>query len=88
MSTKPTLANVKHRNGIAGQYSITADVTYPGEPTERIEFVGSHYGGPVVMVTPAGAQHFVTDPGRFGKFGEIWVRRFFGLEPSVTTETR
>ena len=73
----PTLANIRRHAGIAGQYSITADVTYPGEAPEPIRFVGSVYGGPVVMVTPSGAQTFVTDPERFGPFGVEWVRRFF-----------
>jgi hypothetical protein len=72
-----TLANVTRHAGIAGQYSVTADVTYPGEPSERIEFVGSTYGGPVVMILPSGAQTFVTDPGRHGAFGVAWVRSFF-----------
>lgn len=28
----PTVANVKRHAGIAGQFSVSADVTYPGEP--------------------------------------------------------
>lgn len=69
--------NVKRHRGIAGQYSVTADVTYENEPTEHVEFVGSGYGGPVVMVLPSGRQTFVTDPGRFGEFGTEWVHKFF-----------
>ena len=74
----PTVENVRRHAGIAGQFSVTADVTYPGEDTSPVTFVGSTYGGPVVMVTPNGAQTFVTDPGRLGTFGVEWVRRFFG----------
>lgn len=62
---------IKRSAGIAGQYSLTA-TTDDGPLT----FVGSVYGGPVVMITPSGMQTFVTDPGRFGDFGEEWVRRF------------
>ena len=46
----------------------------------RIEFVGSTFGGPVVMVTPAGRQMFVSESDRFGTFGTLWVRRFFGAD--------
>lgn len=73
----PTVTNIKKHAGIAGQYSITADVTYEGEESEKIEFVGSTYGGPVIMVLPSGTQTFVTEPGRFGEFGTKWVERFF-----------
>jgi hypothetical protein len=69
--------SVKRRPGIAGQFSVTAEVAYEDEPMRLVEFVGSVYGGPVVMVTES-VQQFVTDPGRFGEFGEQWVRRFFG----------
>lgn len=73
----PTVERVARHAGVAGQYSVTAEVTYPGEAPETITFVGSTYGGPVVMVTPSGVQTFVTDPGRHGEFGVEWVRRFF-----------
>lgn len=76
VSDLPTVANVKRHRGIAGQYSVTADVTYPGERTRSVEFVGSVYGGPVVMVSD-GRQTFVTAPDRFGPFGVEWVSRFF-----------
>lgn len=66
-----TTPTIKRQAGIAGQVSFTAS-TEDGELT----FVGSVYGGPVVMVTPSGRQTFVTDPGRFGEFGQDWVRRF------------
>jgi hypothetical protein len=68
--------SIKRTNGIAGQVQYTASVQYPDEERSSVSFVGSVYGGPVVMVTPAGVQVFVTDPGRFGDFGPEWVRRF------------
>jgi hypothetical protein len=71
------LGAIVRRNGVAGQVSYTVPVTYPGEATERITFVGNVYGGPVVMVTPSGVQTFVTEPVRFGPFSPEWVRRFF-----------
>jgi 16S rRNA C1402 (ribose-2'-O) methylase RsmI len=72
----PTLANLRRYNGTAGQFSLAVEVTYPGEDTRTVEFVGSVYGGPVLMVTDAG-QTWVTDPGRFGSFGKAWVAKFF-----------
>lgn len=77
---RPQLGNIWQHKGIAGQISYSVDVTYPGEPTETLTFVGSVYGGPVVMVSPTGAQTFVVDPSRFGEFGPAWVRRFFGYD--------
>ena len=80
----PTLSNITTARGIAGQISITATVTYPGEDSHPVTFVGSSFGGPVVMVTATSdgreCQTFVTDPGRFGRFEDDrreWLRRFF-----------
>lgn len=73
----PTLGTIKRHNGVAGQVSYSVQVTYEGEAPEWITFVGSTYGGPVVMVTPRGHETFVTEPARFGEFGPDWVRRFF-----------
>ena len=73
----PTVLNIRKGAGIAGQYEVTAQVQYDDEAPESITFVGSVYGGPVVMVTPTGAQTFVTEPERHGTFGTEWVRRFF-----------
>ncbi len=73
---------ISRHNGVAGQLAYTARVQYPGEDPGEVTFVGSTYGGPVVMVTdgfPDGV--FVRDPSRFGKFSPTWVRRFFGAEP-------
>jgi hypothetical protein len=67
------MTNIRRHSGIAGQFAVSAEVTYPGEPMRAVTFTGSN-GGPVVMTT---AETFVTDPGRFGKFGETWVRKFF-----------
>ena len=39
--------------------------TVPCPNGRQVEFVGSIYSGPVVMVTEH-SQTFVTDPGRFG----------------------
>lgn len=77
MNENPKVTDVKRHAGVAGQFSVTATVTYPDEGSERIEFVGSTYGGPVLMRTPAGHDLFVSDPGRHGEFGAEWVTRFF-----------
>lgn len=72
----PTVGKYYVRKGVAGQFSIEVTVTYPGEDPKIVEFVGSRYGGPVLMVTDT-FETWVTDPGRFGTFGKGWVRRFF-----------
>lgn len=79
-SQTPTLSTIRRESGVAGQIAYTTEVTYPGEPAERVTFVGSAYGGPVLMVLPSGQQIFVTDPARHGEFSPRWVRRFFGVE--------
>lgn len=65
------MAAIRKQSGVAGQISFTAS-TDDGPLT----FVGSVYGGPVVMVLPSGVQTFVSDAGRFGEFGEQWVENF------------
>jgi hypothetical protein len=72
----PELGKIVRTGGIAGQVQYTTDVTYPDEPPRAVSFVGYPAGGPVVMLS-GDSQTFVTDPGRFGKFGPDWVRRFF-----------
>lgn len=73
--------------GMAGQVAVSATVDH-GEHggQDVVTFVGSAYGtpGPVVLVSKTFGQTHVTDPGRFGEtFGETWVRRFYGEEPSA-----
>jgi hypothetical protein len=72
----PTLSGMRRHRGLAGQFGLQVTVTYPEEEPRVVEFVGSSYGGPVLMVTDTD-QVFVTDPRRFGEFGKDWVRRFF-----------
>jgi hypothetical protein len=75
-TVSPVLTKMFRRKGVAGQFAVQVTVTYPGEASRIVEFVGSSYGGPVLMVTDHG-ETWVTDPGRFGDFGKEWVRRFF-----------
>lgn len=72
----PAVSKVFQRKGVAGQFAVQATVTYPGEEPRIVEFVGSSYGGPVLMVTDT-FEVWVDEPGRFGTFGKDWVRRFF-----------
>ena len=75
------IIKITRQNGVAGQLAYTAKVRYPDEDPSELTFVGSVYGGVVVMVTEAFPRGvFVTDPSRFGKFSPQWVRRFFGVE--------
>lgn len=73
-----TIHEVKTFPGIAGQYVIRAMIEHPGEGVSVAWFTGSTYGGPVLAEFGNVGQVFVSDPGRFGEFGETWVRRFFG----------
>ena len=73
----PTVDRLAVAHGIAGQLAVTAHIRYGHAPVEPTTFVGSRYGGPVIMITPDGQQVFVVDPGRFGAFGREWVRRFY-----------
>ncbi len=70
-----TIERIKRHGGIAGQFMVTATIS-EGTAVRDLAFVGSVYGGPVVMIGESGAQTFVTDPGRFGAFDTEWVRRF------------
>lgn len=78
----PSVGPIRRHNAIAGQFSLSAEVTYPGEPASTVTFTGSSYGGPIVMITPGNPRGvFVTDPGRFGsELTAQWVRRFFGAD--------
>ncbi|MBM4574926.1 hypothetical protein GS896_25505 [Rhodococcus hoagii] len=77
--TTPELGAITRTSGVAGQFSYRVPVTYPGEGTRTVEFVGSEYGGPITMISN-GNQTFVSEPERFGEFSPTWVRRFFGAE--------
>ena len=80
MPDSPKLGKITRHNGIAGQFSYSVMTTYPGEPSARVEFVGSVYGGTIIMVTDAGTQipisSRVTD--RIGStLDPAWIRSFF-----------
>lgn len=75
-----TVEKITRHNGVAGQYTLTAKVR-DEYGTREASFVGSAYGGPVVLVYVAEngteVQTFVSNPERHGPFGPEWVRRFF-----------
>ena len=78
-ASSPLVEKVKRHPGIAGQFSVSALVTYPGESAQAISFVGSSFGGPVAMVTDMWGQQPVSDPARFGSFSAdpvSWVHAF------------
>lgn len=79
MDIKATLGNIRRTAGVAGQVKYSVPVTYEGEAPQAVQFVGSIYGGPVLMITPGNPRGtWVTDPSRFGlKFSPDWVRAFF-----------
>lgn len=78
-STPAVVSHVTRREGIAGQYEVTADVVY--DQTRHVaRFVASTYGGPVVAIMESGAQVFVarTVLERLGsRVDEAWVRGYF-----------
>jgi hypothetical protein len=79
----PELGAITRHNGIAGQVAYSVPVTYPGEGTETVMFIGTIYAefgpGRIVMVTDTWSGGIsVDDPSRFGhKLGPEWVRAFF-----------
>lgn len=86
MDSIPQIISIKRQNGIAGQYAYDVAHQYEGEPVATVAFVGSIYGGPIVMVTPSGHQipvsSRVTD--RIGStLTPEWCREFFS--PALTT---
>lgn len=83
MDSTPKLDRIQRHAGTAGQFSYTVEVTYPDETADTLTFVGSTYGGPIIMITATGRQHIVTRgvTERIGsKLDPTWIRRFFGLE--------
>jgi len=81
--TTPTITNITKHNGVAGQFSYTATVQYPGEDASRTEFVGSIYGGAPILIMGNGAQVLVRYSHRFTDFSTLnpqWVRDFFKTE--------
>lgn len=79
--TAVTVHSVTRSAGIAGQYSLTSVVEYPGEGRSSVVFVGSTYGGPIVMRTESGMEVFVSSDvlDRIGRtLTPAWVRAFFG----------
>lgn len=76
------IVKVHIAHGVAGQVAITVGVDHGPDfgGIDDVTFVGSAFGtpGPIVLVSHAFGQTFVTNPGRFGEtFGEDWVRRFY-----------
>lgn len=80
--TSYTHGPIRRRQGVAGQVEYEVEVTYEGEPPTPLRFVGSTYGGPIVMVLPSGAQTFVREPERFGQvLSTEWVANFLAKTP-------
>jgi hypothetical protein len=80
---RPTLGPITRRRGIAGQFSLSVAVTYPGEAPSTAVFVGHVDGGPIVLVMPSGVQTFVHSSvlDRIGHtLTPEWVARFYGVE--------
>lgn len=79
-SIGPRVLSVSRGKTFGALRSIVARIQYQDEPAKRVEFVGPSAAiggpGPVVMVM-GGYQTTVTDPARYGDFGQEWVRRFF-----------
>jgi hypothetical protein len=83
---KPEVVRVARRNGIAGQFAMTAHVQYGESTPQPVTFVGSVYGGPVAMIDFTGVQHLVYKSSRYGDFAtepEEWVYRYFDCPKGV-----
>jgi hypothetical protein len=80
MPDTPTLGRIRRYNGVAGQFSYTVEVTFGDEPMEVHTFVGSVYGSPIVAISPAGTQVFVSQrvTDRIGTtLNPAWIRAFY-----------
>lgn len=76
----------KRVNGIAGQYSYTAeyvgtiaDSTGTTSARERVQFVGTDYGDSVILISSMGAQVRIDRSVRDaigGRLSPAWVRRY------------
>jgi histidinol-phosphate/aromatic aminotransferase/cobyric acid decarboxylase-like protein len=78
----PIVTNVRRRNGIAGQYQVSASVQHEGEAARTVTFVGYGFESrTIVMCTPGNpGGTFVASSvvDRLGaKLDEAWVRAFF-----------
>jgi len=74
----PEVGRIQRVNGVAGQFGYLVDVTYPGEATEQVAFIGNEDGPNVVMVTETFGQTLVDSPWTYGdKLSPEWVRRFY-----------
>jgi len=77
---RPEIGHITRETGIAGQFSLTAAVRYPGEGFESVTFVGNVYGGPIIMILPSGTQTYVSREvtDRIGaELTKEWIARFF-----------
>ena len=78
---RPVVSNVLRHRGVAGQYSVSAVVRYPGEGPRLVSFVAHVDGGPIVMVTETDARGVFVSRGVVDRLGsrvdEAWVRAFF-----------
>lgn len=63
-ATRGKVVKLRRSAGIAGLFAVTVTATYEDDPEIAITFIGSVYGGPVVIELPSGAQTFVTAPER------------------------
>lgn len=77
IATRPTFTTPKRQAGIAGSFAYKTTVTYEGETPTVLTFIGSVYGGPIIMVTQSGVQVPVRDADRFGgRLNAQWVEAF------------
>ena len=76
-----TLLAIRREEGVAGQYAYHCRIKYfPDEPASRVTFVGSAYGGSVVMISEVWGQMIVAEEVAY-RCGALlspeWIRRFY-----------
>lgn len=74
----PELSHITFDGTIANSMVYSVKVTYPGEETRRVQFLGSVPGNGPVLLISGDMQVFIDDPSRFGPFGPEFIRRFYG----------
>lgn len=75
----PRILKIENLGAMADRRAFLVKIQYPGEKPTRVTFTGpsQFIVGPVVMIMAKGQQEPVRDPGRFGRFGRDWIRKFF-----------
>lgn len=70
MQPSAEVANITRRDGVVGDYSYTVEVTYPGQPTNVVQFTTGTFGNTYsVLMTTKDKTAYVPEAWWYGKVG-------------------